>query len=155
MTSCYFISSINEKLGNLSNMKTVLKLKLLFPWLIFVNNCKIFFYYEITVFYNFLQDKYCCPLSWVNMPVFDFKGVLKSTPITLNTWMYNRDSDDYSSMMLKPLGCSCSNPERDHHSITVSFGKYHPSSQVVYPMLSDVRHLCFYHLIYFFNLINN
>lgn len=81
-------------------------------------------------------DGYASPLSWVNTMVFDYKGFLKSNHLTLNTWMYN--SDEYSSMMLRPLGCLSSNPERDQHSITVSFVKYLQTAPLMYPTQSEI-----------------
>ncbi|GFY47911.1 phosphatidylinositol 4,5-bisphosphate 3-kinase catalytic subunit beta isoform [Trichonephila inaurata madagascariensis] len=84
------------------------------------------------------QDKYACPIAWVNTTIFDYKGALKTgLPLSLFTWPYTQDGDEYSSCMLRPLGWLTSNPDRDSFLI-VSFGKYHPTTQITYPSLEEI-----------------
>ncbi|GIY91475.1 phosphatidylinositol 4,5-bisphosphate 3-kinase catalytic subunit beta isoform [Caerostris extrusa] len=83
------------------------------------------------------QDKYACPIAWVNTTVFDYKGVLKSDSLTLSAWPYPQESDEYSSCMLRPLGWLTPNPCKDP-SLVVSFEKYYPSVQLVYPELNEI-----------------
>ncbi|GFR27702.1 phosphatidylinositol 4,5-bisphosphate 3-kinase catalytic subunit beta isoform, partial [Trichonephila clavata] len=84
------------------------------------------------------QDKYACPIAWVNTTVFDYKGALKSgLPLSLFTWPYPQEGDEYSSCMLRPLGWLTPNPDRDS-ALIVSFGKYHPTAQLIYPSLDEI-----------------
>ncbi|XP_035228755.1 phosphatidylinositol 4,5-bisphosphate 3-kinase catalytic subunit delta isoform-like [Stegodyphus dumicola] len=85
------------------------------------------------------EGGYACPLVWVNTPVFDYKGILKSLPSTLSTWPYTQEVDDYSTMMLRPLGWTTANPVKDQAAeVTVSFCKYHPTAQVAYPSFEEI-----------------
>ncbi|XP_055949386.1 phosphatidylinositol 4,5-bisphosphate 3-kinase catalytic subunit beta isoform-like [Argiope bruennichi] len=83
------------------------------------------------------QDKYACPIAWVNTTVFDYKGALKSVPLTLSAWPYPQEGDEYSGCMLRPLGWLPPNPSREP-ALTISFGKYHPTAQLCYPGIDEI-----------------
>lgn len=73
-------------------------------------------------------------LRWVNLTVFDYKGILRNGCIALSAWKYEHDIDDE---MLHPLGTVVTNPAVEAATLTITFGKYlendvpiaHPSSE--------------------------
>ncbi|XP_042908951.1 phosphatidylinositol 4,5-bisphosphate 3-kinase catalytic subunit delta isoform [Parasteatoda tepidariorum] len=86
------------------------------------------------------QDKFVCPIAWVNTTVFDYKDNLKSTPITLSTWSYPQEIDENSAVMMRPLGTIAQNPNPKNSpgALCFSFKKYHTTFQVVYPNTSEI-----------------
>ncbi|KAG8193956.1 hypothetical protein JTE90_011505 [Oedothorax gibbosus] len=85
------------------------------------------------------QGKYACPVAWVNCTVFDYRGALRSCPLSLPTWPFSQAGDEYSSVMVRPLGCLTPNPYVDMAGeVTISFGKYHPTLEVVYPDMEEI-----------------
>ena len=74
-------------------------------------------------------------IAWVNVSVFDYRRSLRRGAMTLYCWSVH-DNDEVP----KPLGTVVSNPEHGSAiAITVTFPRYHPSCDLMYPSQSTLK----------------
>ena len=79
------------------------------------------------------------PLAWVNTPVFDYKGYLKSgSKTTLYCWgILEENLGDVE--MPNALGIASNNPNQDTAlAITLSFPKYRDTSNILFPLKETI-----------------
>ncbi|XP_037085817.1 phosphatidylinositol 4,5-bisphosphate 3-kinase catalytic subunit beta isoform-like [Pollicipes pollicipes] len=79
-------------------------------------------------------------LGWVNTPVYDYRGQLRSGDVTLYLWPYQEQSAAVDEP-LQPLATAVANPDRsDAIQISVCFASYcKPHGVVLYPPVENMQ----------------
>ncbi|KAK2151241.1 hypothetical protein LSH36_371g03029 [Paralvinella palmiformis] len=77
------------------------------------------------------------PLAWVNMPVFDFQGVLHTGSQILYMWLL-ADDDCLSESALNPIGTVECNPDTDAIQLCFELSKYKIDMPICFPTLDTV-----------------
>lgn len=92
------------------------------------------------------KKKEMMPLAWVNIPVFDYKGTLRSDDQKkLYMWTLT-DDDVLTDELVNPIGTVESNPQTDEAvCLTISFHKYNLDGPIYYPLFDKVMEVAAQH----------
>ncbi|KAI0229642.1 Phosphatidylinositol 4,5-bisphosphate 3-kinase catalytic subunit beta [Lamellibrachia satsuma] len=86
------------------------------------------------------------PLSWANIPLFDFRGIMKTGCHTLYMWPANDDDMLSEETVLNPIGTVTQNTQA-HCAVclTVTFHNYNQPGPITYPSFEKVLEVAAQH----------
>ena len=92
------------------------------------------------VLYECSKSNKRTPLTWANITIFDFRGMLRTGCVCLSMWRYESPDIDRENL-LHPLGTVVPNPNVDDETtLTIGFERYTDSeSPIQYQIVSELE----------------